>query len=48
MTTTMQGDQKGVVYCRSKTGSEKLTEKLGCDYYHSGIKDEKRREDVLE
>ena len=48
MTATMQGDQKGVVYCRSKTGSEKLAEKLGCDYYHSGIVDEKRRKHVLE
>jgi superfamily II DNA helicase RecQ len=48
MTATMQGDQKGVVYCRSKTGSEKLAEKLGCDYYHSGIMDEKQRKHVLE
>jgi superfamily II DNA helicase RecQ len=48
MTATIQGDQKGVVYCRSKTGCEKLAEKLGYDYYHSGITDEKRRKHVLE
>jgi superfamily II DNA helicase RecQ len=48
MTATMQGDQKGVVYCRSKTGCEKLAEKLGSDYYHSGITDEKQHKHVLE
>jgi superfamily II DNA helicase RecQ len=47
MTATMQGDQKGVVYCRSKAGCEKLAEKLGCDYYHSGITDEQQRQHVL-
>jgi superfamily II DNA helicase RecQ len=37
-----------VVYYRSKPGCEKLAEKLGCDYYHSGITDKKQRKHVLE
>ena len=39
----MEGDQKGVVYYRSKGTSETLAEKLGCEFYHSGIVDEKER-----
>jgi hypothetical protein len=46
MTATI--DQKGVVYCGSKTGWSELAEKLGCDYYDSDIKGEKRGKEVLE
>lgn len=47
-TPKMQGDDKGVVYCRSKIACEELAEKLGCDFYHSGITDKRRRKQVLE
>jgi superfamily II DNA helicase RecQ len=35
----MTGDQKGVVYCRSRAKCEALAERLGCSYYHSGMED---------
>ena len=44
----MEGDQKGVVYCRSKEDCELLAEKLGCDFYHAGITDEKVRKERLQ
>ncbi|KXJ85269.1 hypothetical protein Micbo1qcDRAFT_186716 [Microdochium bolleyi] len=40
----LEGDQKGVVYCRSRRDSEKLAERIGCSYYHSGMADLARRE----
>ncbi|RYP53350.1 hypothetical protein DL770_010995 [Monosporascus sp. CRB-9-2] len=43
----MGGGQKGVVYCRTKKTCEALAERLGCDFYHSGITDEGRRRQVL-
>ena len=39
----IEGDQKGVVYCYLKGTSETLAEKLGCEFYHSGIVDKKER-----
>jgi superfamily II DNA helicase RecQ len=47
MEKTMQGDQKGVVYCRSRTACQDLADKLGCDFYHSGIADEGERREKL-
>ena len=44
---TMYGDHKGVVYCRSRASCERLAEKLGCDFYHSGIADGARRQAIL-
>jgi superfamily II DNA helicase RecQ len=40
----MSGDQKGVIYCRSKPKCERLAEKIGCQYYHSSVESEKRHE----
>jgi superfamily II DNA or RNA helicase len=47
MEKTMQGDQKGVVYCRSRTACQDLADKLGCEFYHSGITDEGERREKL-
>lgn len=44
----MTGDQKGVVYCRTHTETEKMAERLGCDFYHSGISEAYRRQEILE
>ena len=44
----IERDQKGVVYYRSKGTSETLAEKLGCEFYHSGIVDEKERQGWLQ
>ena len=44
----MEGDQKGVVYYYSKGISETLAEKLGCEFYHSGIVDKKERQGQLQ
>jgi superfamily II DNA/RNA helicase len=43
----MKDDQKGVIYCRSKKKCESLAEKLGCDFYHAGIEDEKVRYEIF-
>jgi superfamily II DNA helicase RecQ len=43
MEKTMYGDQKGVIYCRSRAACQELADKLGCDFYHSGIMDESER-----
>jgi superfamily II DNA helicase RecQ len=40
----MSGDQKGVVYCRSKPKSEALAAAIGCACYHSGLDEGVRRE----
>ncbi len=39
----MQGDEKGVVYCRSKTKCEALAGQIGCGFYHSGVEAAVRR-----
>ncbi|RYO95092.1 hypothetical protein DL762_000285 [Monosporascus cannonballus] len=43
----MRDEQKGVVYCRTKKKCEALAERLGCDFYHSGITDEGKRQQAL-
>ena len=43
MEKAMYGRQKGVVYCRSRTACEALAEKLGCDFYHSGVVESERQ-----
>ena len=40
---TMSGDQKGVIYCRSKRACEALATTLGVDFYHGGMAEEARR-----
>ena len=40
----MVGNQKGVVYCRSKAQSEALAEEIGCDFHHSDMADQRRCE----
>ena len=43
------GDQKGVVYCRSRALCETMAERLGCNYYHSAMDGgEQQRRQVLE
>jgi superfamily II DNA helicase RecQ len=44
----MTRDQKGVVYCRTHTEAETMAERLGCDFYHSGIGEAHRRQEILE
>ncbi len=44
----MVGEQKGVIYCRSRAKCEALAARLGCGYYHSGIADDQQRQDVLQ
>ena len=44
MEKTMSGDQKGVIYCRSHDATLKLSEALGCDFYHSALDKEVRQE----
>ena len=39
MEKTMHGDQKGVIYYRSRAACQELADKLGYDFYHSGIED---------
>ena len=39
----IEEDQKGVVYYYLKGTSKTLAEKLGCEFYHSGIMNEKER-----
>jgi superfamily II DNA helicase RecQ len=41
---SMTGDQKGVIYCRSKAKCESLAEQLGCDFYHAGMEETARQE----
>lgn len=40
----MAGNEKGVVYCRSKAQCESLAERIGCTFHHSGMPDERRRD----
>jgi superfamily II DNA helicase RecQ len=44
----MTGDQKGVVYSRTHTEAETMAERLGCDFYHSGIAEAHRRQEILD
>ncbi|KJZ69995.1 hypothetical protein HIM_10606 [Hirsutella minnesotensis 3608] len=44
LTGRMVGNQKGVVYCRSKRQCEALAEEIGCDFHHSDLTEERRRE----
>jgi superfamily II DNA helicase RecQ len=37
MSADVTGDQKGMMYCRSKQACERLAEKLGCNFYHAGM-----------
>jgi superfamily II DNA helicase RecQ len=39
--TGLTGDQKGMMYCRSKKACEELAEKLGYDFYHAEMTGEK-------
>ena len=32
-----------MIYCRSRAAYQELADKLGCDFYHSGIMDESER-----
>lgn len=43
----MTGDEKGVVYCRSHAEAETIAARVGCDFYHAGIVDAQRRQQVL-
>ncbi|KAH6661461.1 hypothetical protein F5X68DRAFT_178705 [Plectosphaerella plurivora] len=45
MSARMSGDEKGVVYCRSKGQAEEVAEAIGCYAHHSGM-EERVREDV--
>jgi len=40
----MTGNQKGVIYCRSKKQCEDLAGELGCDLHHSDMTEQCRRE----
>lgn len=40
----MTGKQKGVIYCRSKKQCEDLAGELGCDFHHSDMTEQRRRE----
>ncbi|ENH63586.1 hypothetical protein FOC1_g10000013, partial [Fusarium oxysporum f. sp. cubense race 1] len=31
------GRQKGVIYCRSKSQCEAITDEIGCGFHHSGM-----------
>jgi Helicase conserved C-terminal domain len=44
MEKDMTGDQKGVIYCRSRPACERIAAKVGCDFYHSGIVDTQERQ----
>lgn len=44
MEKSMVGDQKGVVYCRSKMMCEAMAGRVGCGFYHSGMEEGVRRE----
>jgi superfamily II DNA helicase RecQ len=44
LTAGMQGDEKGVLYCRSKAKCEQMAEKIGASHYHSDVEAEKRQE----
>ncbi len=44
----MTGDQKGVVYCRSKLKSETLAEAIGCRFYHSELEGSVRQRVLAE
>jgi len=39
----MHDDQKGVIYCRSRTAAEEWAGRLGCSFYHSKLPVEERR-----
>ena len=38
----MKGDQKGVVYYRSKNKYKAFVEKLGYDFYYNGVEEGER------
>ncbi|KXJ84810.1 hypothetical protein Micbo1qcDRAFT_181346 [Microdochium bolleyi] len=40
----LEGDKKGVIYCRTKKSCEELAGRVGCSYYHSGMEAGERRE----
>ncbi|KPI44936.1 ATP-dependent DNA helicase tlh1, partial [Cyphellophora attinorum] len=40
----MQGNMKGIVYCRSRAGAEQLAATLGCACYHSELAETARAE----
>jgi superfamily II DNA or RNA helicase len=42
--SSMVGNHKGVVYCRSKARCETLAEEMGCDFHHSDMDEQRRRE----
>lgn len=44
----MIGDQKGVVYCRTHAEAERMAERVQCEFYHSGIAEARRRQEILE
>jgi superfamily II DNA helicase RecQ len=45
--TKMTGDQKGVIYCRSKKTCKRLAGKLGCDFYHVEMTGKKMRREIF-
>lgn len=44
----MEGDQKGVVYCRSRDKCEALAERIGCGFYHSQMGGDRARRAALQ